>query len=647
MFRRLTRNVITMSSPWQGLLSSMAVVGSIASGWTYVRTYLPAAPFRQSLIFGAFMGAGAVLSMLTNFEAQPGIYFDLRTALISVAGFFGGPAAGLLAAIAAGTYRLMVGGVGASAGAASIVFVAMIGIFGGRLVIGRQTRERDVVALAAATAVSALATLPFLPPAARIVTLPFILGPGMCMIFSGTLLAGLALLHENRLREALRSNLFYRAIVEMLPDSLNFKDSQGFFTVANDATARLMRAKSPEDLIGKSDINFYPEEVAHRFRMDEEAIIADGAPKTIEQQAFFADGSATWLSTLKAPVRDDKGQIVGLITLNRDVSEQKKLQDALRIADGRLQNALEAMADGLVLFNSQGIIQFCNPQYRRLFPVTADLRTPGAALPEIIRQSIQRGEAAEPETDDFEGWLAERCQRVFRPGDRTIHLSDDRWIEARTRILEDGGSLTLFTDITARKRAEDALTQANEELARLALVDGLTGLTNRRGFDLAFEKEFKRGAREGDCLGVLIVDVDNFKAYNDAYGHQSGDQCLQAICKVLHATLRRPADLAARLGGEEFVALLPKTSAEGAVRMAEALRSAVKGLNLIHTGSDLGMVTISVGVAAQVPGRELKRAEDLLRRADKALYVAKAGGRDQVRLDIAASGNGPSIKLAS
>src|ERR1700712_1121428 len=100
---------MTLSSPWQGLLSSMAVVGAIASGWTYVRTYLPASPFRQSLIFGAFMGIGTVLSMLTNFEAEPGVYFDLRSALISVAGFFGGPAAGVLAALAGGTYRLAMG----------------------------------------------------------------------------------------------------------------------------------------------------------------------------------------------------------------------------------------------------------------------------------------------------------------------------------------------------------------------------------------------------------------------------------------------------------------------------------------------------------------------------------------------------------
>jgi diguanylate cyclase (GGDEF)-like protein/PAS domain S-box-containing protein len=622
-----------MSGLWQGLLSSMAVVGAVTSIWTQARAYFAAAPLRQSITFGVVMGTGSILSMMTNFEAQPGLFFDARAALVAIAGFFGGPPAGLLAALIAVTYRFWSGGVGAPAGGVGIACVAAIGIVGSRLVAGREIRKRHVVGLAAATAASSMVGAAFLPPAAKIAATPFIAGPGAGLIFVATLLAGLAILHEIRLHEALEANIVYRAIVEVLPDCLNFKNLAGKFAAANSATARLMRARSARDLIGKTDFDFYPEDIARRFRADEEAVIAEGAPKTIEQKASFPDGSVAWLSTLKAPMRDGQGQLVGLITLNRDITDKKRLEDQLRIAHEHLEDALSNMADGLVLYNREGIIEYSNLQYRRLFPMTADLRVPGMALRDIIRQSIERGEEQRPETTDFEEGLTQRCQAILKPGERTIHLSSGRWIAARTRNVREGGALILFTDITDRKQAEDSLTKANERLARLALCDGLTGLTNRRGFDHAFEKEFARGAREGKPLGVLLIDVDKFKTYNDTYGHQSGDRCLQLISQEIQAILKRPGDLGARYGGEEFVALLPDTDAAGAIRVGETLRAAVKSLNLLHKGSDRGVVTISIGATSHVPGQEFRQPEDLLRRADDALYGAKASGRDQVMLD--------------
>jgi len=632
-----------MSGVWQTLLSSLAVVGAVTSVWTHARVALPASRAPQSLTFGAVMGGGAILSMMTALEVQPGLSFDLRSALLSVAGFFGGPIAGLVAATIGVAYRLAIGGVGAPLASLSMCCAATIGMLGSRWVAGREIRERDIVVLAAATAANAAAWLTALTQAARAVSMPPVFGPLICLVFVGTLLAGLALLHEARLRETLHANMVYRAIVEMLPDCLNFKNLRGQFEAANIATARLMRANSVQDLIGKSDFDFYPEEIARGFRADEEAVMNDGVAKTIEQTVTFPDGTLTRLSTLKKPVHDSRGELVGLITLNRDVTEKKRLEDQLPTAHGYLEDALINMADGLVLYDRKGIIQFSNMQYRQLFPITGDLRVPGAALADIIRKSIERGEEAAPETADFEGWLAQRCLWVLRAGNRTIQLSNERWIEARTKIVRNGGSLVLLTDITDRKRAENALKQANEQLVRLAWVDALTGLTNRRGFDDAFEREFRRGARDGQSLGLLIIDVDKFKAYNDAYGHQSGDRCLQLIGEQLRSTLRRPADLAARYGGEEFVVLLPNIDTAGSTAVAEALRCAVKSLRLPHRGSEHGVVTISVGVTAHFPGQEINQTEDLLRRADDALYQAKAGGRDRICLDVTAS---PAATLA-
>lgn len=164
------------------------------------------------------------------------------------------------------------------------------------------------------------------------------------------------------------------------------------------------------------------------------------------------------------------------------------------------------------------------------------------------------------------------------------------------------------------------------ELERLATTDQLTGLGNRRRFDERLDNEVARAARSGEPLSLLMCDVDHFKSYNDRYGHQMGDSCLARVGAVLEGVIRRPADLAARYGGEEFALVLPATSRDGAVRMAERVRAAVRALGIAHEDSEgRGCVTISVGCAT-VTGQW--SAAELIALADRALYDAKAAGRD-------------------
>ena len=182
-------------------------------------------------------------------------------------------------------------------------------------------------------------------------------------------------------------------------------------------------------------------------------------------------------------------------------------------------------------------------------------------------------------------------------------------------------------DVTERKAQE-------ADLARLARLDGLTGLANRRAFDEALEREWTRCASAGAPVSLLLVDVDRFKAFNDHYGHPAGDHCLRVVAATVGATIRRASDLLARYGGEELVVLLPDTDAAGAEAVAERLRAEIEALGLAHAGFGVAgaVVTVSVGLATARPAAPgvLPAAGSLVGAADRALYEAKRGGRNRV-----------------
>ncbi|SEM41593.1 diguanylate cyclase (GGDEF) domain-containing protein [Variovorax sp. YR750] len=181
------------------------------------------------------------------------------------------------------------------------------------------------------------------------------------------------------------------------------------------------------------------------------------------------------------------------------------------------------------------------------------------------------------------------------------------------------------------RRARDALETLNQTLNTLAMEDGLTGLANRRKFDVTLDTEFSRAVREASTLALIMIDVDCFKQYNDIYGHAAGDECLQKIGRTVAALAsRRPGDLAARYGGEELAVLLPHTDVQGAVGLAERIRSAVRDLKIAHAGAANGFVTLSAGVEALRPSVSSGQSKELIEAADKALYQAKTQGRDRV-----------------
>jgi len=202
------------------------------------------------------------------------------------------------------------------------------------------------------------------------------------------------------------------------------------------------------------------------------------------------------------------------------------------------------------------------------------------------------------------------------------------WYVARVNsMIASGSVLTVFLyEVSWLYRR---VAELNERLSRLAFTDELTSLANRRQYNQRLESEWARAFRDGTSLGLIMIDVDFFKNFNDLYGHPAGDECLRQVAHALATTVKRPADLAVRYGGEEFAVILPATSARGALRIAEDLNDAVRQLDIRHAGgTHAGVVTVSAGVAVMTP-RLGESQDDLQLAADQALYAAKAAGRNR------------------
>lgn len=216
-----------------------------------------------------------------------------------------------------------------------------------------------------------------------------------------------------------------------------------------------------------------------------------------------------------------------------------------------------------------------------------------------------------------------------------IFVTGGQQAEDENVCWEAGGGDFVSKPINAltlrnRVRAHLQLKQQADMLRELAFRDGLTSVANRRYFDERYETELRRAKRGSTPLSLVMIDVDNFKRYNDHYGHQSGDDCLRAVALALKKQLNRPADILARYGGEEFVCILPETDIGGASQTAERLRLAVEQLALPHAASDSSkVVTVSVGVASITAVAD-DAALSLLTLADQQLYLSKHGGRNRI-----------------
>lgn len=178
---------------------------------------------------------------------------------------------------------------------------------------------------------------------------------------------------------------------------------------------------------------------------------------------------------------------------------------------------------------------------------------------------------------------------------------------------------------------QNELKILSHKLEHMSNIDSLTDLYNRRYFNEAYQREWMSACRSQVSLAALMLDIDNFKKYNDTYGHLRGDKCLQAVAKAVREAVKRPRDMVARFGGEEFVILLTETDANGAFCLAEHVQANVRELGIEHSASSSQIVSVSIGVATMIPTLK-NHPEELLNMADEALYRSKSNGRNSISL---------------
>ena len=305
--------------------------------------------------------------------------------------------------------------------------------------------------------------------------------------------------------------------------------------------------------------------------------------------------------------------------LSSQLRFRMKIERALRNSEAHYRLLANNIADIILLIDSRSILRFVSQSVEPVLGLRAEDLV-GKSCFEMVHPEDQESVRTATARLDGPGAVSSVVFRTYRCDGSTV------WVEINFKLTADNPAhkefVCVLRDVTERKRMEDELTMLNRRLTQLAATDGLTGLTNRRTFDGFLRREYEACEQ----ISVLLFDIDHFKSYNDTYGHQAGDRCLQAVAKVIGDATSNTSGLSARYGGEEFAVVLPNTSEQVALKVAEAIRLTVRALGLLNTAASRGYVTISVGVATRT--RSTLGDTALVGEADTALYEAKRLGRN-------------------
>ena len=418
----------------------------------------------------------------------------------------------------------------------------------------------------------------------------------------------------------------FQAIADAAPDSVYVKDREGRFVFLNRAALRVLQATELPigEVLGSTDDAFLDAPAAARIMDADQEVMATGIAQEVDESAVV-DGRPRTVRSLKAPYRDESGRVIGLVGVSRDVTASRQLEARLLRAEARWQFALDTVGEGIWDWDLPSREVYYSPRWKSML---------GYADDEIGDTTLEWERRVHPE--DLESAL--RAMNRHMRGETAEYNCEHRirtrsgyylWVRGRGRVIERGEDGTIVriigsqTDVTAEVIERRALQDAAEELGRLAEIDELTGIANRRGFTRALEAALRDASESGDVVHLALIDVDGFKTYNDTHGHVVGDHVLRELAAVIARIPSRRGEVAARYGGDELALLLV-----GDVDLAAVLESARRDILALGLAPNGLPVSVSIGgvsatAATTAPGL-------LLHEADRRLYRAKADGRNRV-----------------
>ena len=465
------------------------------------------------------------------------------------------------------------------------------------------------------------------------------------------------------------SQTMLRSILDNIPQRVFWKDINSVYLGCNQRYADDCGLATPDEIIGKTDFDMPSNQFAELYVADDQQVIKSNTPKLgYEERETHLDGTIGWVRTNKLPLRNYLGEAIGILASFEDITEDKKNKEALRDANQQLGTWVVELEkrnrEADLIRQMDDSLQLCH-DLNEAFPVL------GLYLPQLLADTSGILYLPDPSsdqlvnqyswgafTDSKDSFLPEECWSLRKgrnvdwsiasPTFRCKHI----WPTFKGDYLDiplygendllclihlqraDGnfyqeGTLELIRMVVDNLQLSLANLNLRDTLHQQSMRDPLTGLYNRRFLDESLNREIHQAKRNKRTIGVILLDVDHFKSYNDEFGHEAGDLILKSLADTFQSNIRK-GDIPCRVGGEEFLLLMPETTEQATIERAETLRQLAAESKVIYKGQELKSITISLGVSFYP--RHANKPEELIQKADAALYKAKRNGRNRTEV---------------